>query len=79
MVHLLAEQYDTKSNIKLGEFRSQFQAPCESSPTEKLWYMKQSVFGWQYIYIYIYVCVCVCACVHCFLLKTRSAKAYDVM
>ena len=36
MVHLLAEQYDTKSNIKLGRFQSQLQAFYVSYHTEKL-------------------------------------------
>ena len=36
MVRLLAEQYDTKSNVKLGEFRSQLQASHISSHTEEL-------------------------------------------
>ena len=38
VVHLLAEPYDTKSNVKLGGFRSQFQGPHVSSHTEELWY-----------------------------------------
>ena len=38
VVLLLAERYDTKSNIKLGGFRSQLQASYESSHTEELWY-----------------------------------------
>ena len=37
VVRLLAGQYDTKSNVKLGEIRSQLQAPYVSSPTEELW------------------------------------------
>ena len=38
VVRLLAEWYDTKSNIKLGGFRSQFQASYVSNITEELWY-----------------------------------------
>ena len=34
MVRLLAEQYDTKSNVKLGGFRSKLQASYVSSHTE---------------------------------------------
>ena len=34
VVRLLVEQYDTKSNVKLGGFRSQLQA----SYAEELWY-----------------------------------------
>ena len=36
VVRLLAELADTKSNVKLGGFRSQLQAPYVSSPTEEL-------------------------------------------
>ena len=38
VVRLLAERYDTKSNVKLGEFRSQLQASYVSIHTEELWY-----------------------------------------
>ena len=34
---LVAERYDTKSNVKLGRFQSQFKASCVSSHTEELW------------------------------------------
>ena len=34
VVRLLAERSDTKSNVKLGEFRPQFQASYVSSHTE---------------------------------------------
>ena len=37
-VRLLDEWYDTKSNVKLGGFRSQLQASNASSHTEELWY-----------------------------------------
>ena len=36
MVHLLAEGYDTKSNVKLGGYRSQLQESYVSSHTEEL-------------------------------------------
>ena len=36
MVPFLAERYDTKSNVKLGRFRSQVQASYVSSHTEEL-------------------------------------------
>ena len=36
VVRLLAEKDDTKSNVKLGGFRSQLQASYVSSYTEKL-------------------------------------------
>ena len=54
VVRLLAEWYDTKSNIKLGGFQSQLQASNMSSHTEKLWY-NETVCLWMTIYI----CVCV--------------------
>ena len=38
MIRLLVERFDTKSNVKLGGFRSQPQAPYVSSRTEELWY-----------------------------------------
>ena len=38
VVRLLPERSDTKSNIKLGGFRSQLQASYVSSHTEELWY-----------------------------------------
>ena len=50
-VRLLAEWYDTNSNIKLVEFRSQLQVSYAFSHTE------ESVCGWQYIYIYIYIVI----------------------
>ena len=49
MVHLLTEQYDVKSNIKLGRFRSQLQASYVSSHTEELWY-NETVCLWMTIY-----------------------------
>ena len=52
MVHLLAERYDTKSNVKSGGFQSQLQASYVSSHTEELWYNK-TVCLWITIYIYI--------------------------
>ena len=36
MFRLLAKRYDTKSNVKLGGFRSQLQASYMSSHTEEL-------------------------------------------
>ena len=54
MVHLLDERYDIKSNVQLGGFRSQIQAPNVSSHTEELWYNK-TVCLWMTIYIYIYI------------------------
>ena len=56
---LLAERYDTKSNVKLGGFRSQFQVSFMSSHTEELWYNEKDCL-WMTIYIYVCVCVCVC-------------------
>ena len=53
VVRLLAERYDTKSNVKLAGFQSQIQAFYVSSHTEDLRY-NETVCGWQYIYIYIY-------------------------
>ena len=54
MASLLAERYDTKSNIKLGGFRSQLQASTMSSHTEELWY-NETICLWMTIYIYIYI------------------------
>ena len=56
MIHLLAEQYDTKSNVKLGGFRPQLQAFYVSSHIEELWY-NETVCQWMttYIYMYIYI------------------------
>ena len=51
---LLAERSDTKTNIKLGGFRSQLQASYVSCHTEELWY-NESVCLWMTIYIYIYI------------------------
>ena len=49
----MAEQYNTKSNVKLGGFQSQFQASYVSSHTEELWY-NETVSLYMTIYIYIY-------------------------
>ena len=65
MVRLLAEQSDTKSNVKLGGFWSQHQASYMSSHTEELC-LWMTTYIYIYIYIYIcihkYMCVCVCVC-----------------
>ena len=50
VVRLLAEWYDTKSNVKLGEFRSQLQASYVSSNTEELWYNETDCL-WMTIHI----------------------------
>ena len=55
VVRLLAERYDTKSNVKLGVFRSQLQTSYMSSNTEELWY-NETVCLWMTIFnIYIYI------------------------
>ena len=54
MVRLLTERSNTKSNVKLGGFRSQLQASYVSSYTEELWY-NETVSLWMTIYIYIYI------------------------
>ena len=54
MVRLLAEESDTKSNLKLGGFQSQLQASYVSSHTEELWY-NETVCLWKSLYIYIYI------------------------
>ena len=51
IVRLLAERYDTMSNVKLGEFRSQLQASNVSSLTEEFWY-NEAVCLWMTIYIW---------------------------
>ena len=52
VVHLLADWYDTK----LGGFRSQLQASCVSSHTEKSRSNETVNLGMTiYIYIYIYI------------------------
>ena len=51
---MLAERSDTKSNVKLGGFRFQFQASYASSHAEELWY-NETVCLWMTIYIYIYI------------------------
>ena len=53
MVHLLPERYDTKSNVKLGGFRSQLQASYESSQTEELYY-NETVCLWRTICTFVY-------------------------
>ena len=50
VVRLLAERYDTKSNVKLGGFRSQLQASYVSSHIEVLWY-NETVCLWMTIYL----------------------------
>ena len=50
VVCLLAEQYDTKSNIKLRRFWSQLQASYVSSHSEALWH-NETVCLWMTIYI----------------------------
>ena len=58
MFRLQAEQYDTKSNIKLVRFQSQLQASYVSSHIEELWYNETvclCITMYIYIYIYIYI------------------------
>ena len=50
---LRAERYNTKSNVKLGGFQSQFEASYASSHTDELCYNETMT---------IYMCACVCAC-----------------
>ena len=52
MGRLMAERYDTKSNVKLGGFR--FKHPTCQATLKGCDTMKQSVCGGLYIYIYIY-------------------------
>ena len=59
MVRFLAERSDTKSNVKLGGFRSLLQASYVSSHPEELGYNETACL-WMTIYIYVCVCVCVC-------------------
>ena len=51
-VRLLAEWYDTKSNVKLGGFRSQLQASYVSCHTV---IQRNSLSVDDNIYIYIYI------------------------
>ena len=51
VVRLLAERYDTKSNVKLGEFRSQLQTSYVSSHIEELWYNETACL-WMTLYIW---------------------------
>ena len=53
VVRLLAERSDTKSNLKLGGFRSQVQVSYVFSHTEEFWF-HETVFLWMTIYIYMY-------------------------
>ena len=50
MVRLLAEQFEIKSNVKVGRVSTQFQASYVSSHTEELWY-NETVCLWMTIYI----------------------------
>ena len=45
MVPLLAEWSDTKSDVKLGGFRSQLQASYVWSHTEELWF--KGIYIWK--------------------------------
>ena len=56
MIHLFAERYDTKSNIKLCGFLSQLKTSYVSSHTEELSY-NETICLWMKMYIYIYVYV----------------------
>ena len=48
VVHFLAERYDTKSNVKLGGFRSKLQESYVSSHTEGIWF-NETVCLWIFI------------------------------
>ena len=47
---LLVERYDTKTNVNLGGFQSQFEASNVTSHTEELWYNETDCL-WITIYI----------------------------
>ena len=49
--YLIAELYDTKSNLKLSGFRSHLEAFCVFIHTDDLWY-NETVCLWMTIYIY---------------------------
>ena len=51
---LLAEWYDTKSNVKLGGFQSQLEVSYVYSHTEELWY-NETICQWMILYLYIYI------------------------
>ena len=59
VVCMLTEWYDTKSNVKLGGFRSQLQASYVSSHPGEFWY-KETVGLYVYNYICIYICTNLC-------------------
>ena len=75
VVYLLAERYDTKSNVKLGGFQSQLQTSYMSSYTEEFWYNK-TICLWMTIYIHIYIYIYVCVCVW-FLSKEIDMESLD--
>ena len=52
----MAEQYDAKSNVKMGGFQPQLEKSYVSSYTEELWY-NEKVCRWMTIYLCVYVCV----------------------
>ena len=62
MIRLLAERYDSKSNVKFVSFRFQLQASYVSSHTEELWY-NETVCLWMTIYICVCVCVSLYKCI----------------
>ena len=55
VVCLFTEQYDAKSNLKLGGFDPSFKRPTCLATLKCCNKTKQSVCGWQYIFIYIYI------------------------
>ena len=55
VVRLLAERSDTKSTVKVGGFRSYFQASYVCSHTEELWY-NEIVSLWMTMCVYIFIC-----------------------
>ena len=61
---LIAERYDTKSNVKMGRFQSQLEVSNVSSHTEELRY-NETVCLWMTIYIYIYIYIYMVLLVEC--------------
>ena len=53
VVRLVVERYDTKSNVKLGGFRSHLEASNRSSNTAELWY-NETICLWMTIYMDLY-------------------------
>ena len=80
---LMAERYDTKSNINLVGFDPSVKCPT----SQTTWRYNETVCGWQYIYIYIhthtwiniYIYIYICSTVFSLMLNSNKPGILNLL